>query len=77
MCARRAQTSSTQELRDHFAGLARTWIRLADDLERTLAILDAEEDETEPERVEPDKPAKKSPSAREQTLGLSQLDKVH
>jgi hypothetical protein len=49
-CARRAQTSSTQELRDHFAGLARTWIRLADDLERTLAILDAEEDETEPER---------------------------
>ena len=33
-----------------FASLARTWIRLADDLERTLAILDAEEDETEPIR---------------------------
>ena len=41
----------TQELRDHFARAARTWIRLADDLERTLVIFDAEDDETEPERL--------------------------
>ena len=30
--------------------MARTWIRLANDLERTLAFLDVLEDETEPER---------------------------
>jgi hypothetical protein len=49
-CVRLAQTSSTQELRDHFASLARTWIRLADDLERTFAVLDAEDDENEPKK---------------------------
>ena len=49
-CVRLAQTSTTSELRDHFASLARTWIRLADDLERTLAVLDAEDDEDEPGR---------------------------
>jgi hypothetical protein len=36
--------------KEEFANLARTWIRLADDLERTLAFLDVLEDETEPER---------------------------
>ena len=49
-CVRLAQTSTTPELRHHFASLARTWVRLADDLERTLAVLDAEDDEDEPER---------------------------
>ena len=49
-CVRLAQTSASPQTREQFASLARTWIRLADDLERTLAILDAEEDETEPIR---------------------------
>jgi hypothetical protein len=44
-CVRLAQTSSTPQAREQF-----TWIRLADDLERTLVILDVEDDETEPER---------------------------
>jgi hypothetical protein len=33
-----------------FANLARTWIRLADELERTLAFIDALEEETEAQR---------------------------
>jgi hypothetical protein len=49
-CVRLAQTSASREAREEFANLARTWIRLADVLERTWAILDAEDDETEPER---------------------------
>jgi hypothetical protein len=49
-CVRFAQTSASPQTREQFAHLARTWIRLADDLERTLAILDAEDEETEPER---------------------------
>ena len=49
-CVRLAQTSTSPQTREQFASLARTWIRLADDLERTLAILDAEEDATEPIR---------------------------
>ena len=40
-CARLAQTSVSPQAREHFASLARTWIRLADDLERTQAFLDA------------------------------------
>jgi hypothetical protein len=48
-CVRLAQTSATPQTREQFANLARTWIRLADDLERTLAILEAD-DETEPDR---------------------------
>ena len=48
-CVRLAQTSSTPQTREQFANLARTWIRLADDLERTLGILNAEDDDTEPE----------------------------
>jgi hypothetical protein len=43
-CVRLAQTSATPQARDHFAKLARTWIRLAADLERGRAFLD---DETE------------------------------
>jgi hypothetical protein len=49
-CVRLAQTSATPQARQEFASLA-TWIRLADDIERTLAILDAEDDESEPERL--------------------------
>ena len=49
-CVRLAQTSSTPQAREQFANLARTWIRLADDLERTLVILDVEDDDAEPER---------------------------
>jgi hypothetical protein len=38
------------ELRDHFVGLARTWIRLADDPKRTLVVLNAENEEDEPKK---------------------------
>jgi hypothetical protein len=44
---RLAETSSTPQLREHFAGLARAWIRLADELERTRRILETDDDETE------------------------------
>jgi hypothetical protein len=44
-CVRLAQTLSTPRARDHFAKLARAWIKLADDLERGRAILDQEETE--------------------------------
>src|SRR5262245_37568957 len=40
ICVRLAQTSVTRQARDHFAKLARTWIRLADDLERSRAFID-------------------------------------
>jgi hypothetical protein len=46
-CARLAQTSSSQQARDQFA-IARTWIRLADDIESTEAFLTALDEETEP-----------------------------
>ena len=39
-----AQTSTTPQLRDHFARLARTWVRLADDLERTWVIVETDDD---------------------------------
>ena len=45
-----AKTAASPQAREEFANLGRTWIRLADDLERTLAFLDVLEDETEPER---------------------------
>jgi len=41
---------STPQAREQFANLARTWIRLADELERTLAFIDALDEETEPQR---------------------------
>ena len=37
-CVRLAQTSATPQGRDHFAKLARTWIRLAEDLERNPVL---------------------------------------
>ena len=50
-CVRLAQTSASSQAREQFANLAQTWIRLADDLERSLAFLDALEDETEPQEA--------------------------
>jgi hypothetical protein len=47
-CVRLAQTSASPHAREHFANLARTWIRLADELEKTQAFLAALDDETEP-----------------------------
>jgi hypothetical protein len=44
-CVRLAQTSATPQGRNHFAKLARTWIRLAEDLERSRTFLG--ENETE------------------------------
>ena len=49
-CVRLAQTSASPQAREEFGKLARTWIRLADDLEQTLVFLDVLEDETEPDR---------------------------
>jgi len=49
-CVQLAKTAASPQAREEFANLGRTWIRLADDLERTLAFLDVLEDETEPER---------------------------
>jgi hypothetical protein len=46
-CVRLAQTSATQKVRDHFAELAKTWIRLAEDLETGRAFLDDETETTE------------------------------
>ena len=39
-CARLAKTSATREDREHFAQLARTWIKLAEDIEQSQALLD-------------------------------------
>jgi hypothetical protein len=47
-CVRLAQTFPSQQARDQFANLARTWIRLADEIERTEAFLATLDDETEP-----------------------------
>jgi hypothetical protein len=49
-CVQLAKTAASPQAREEFANLARTWIRLADDLEGTLAFLDVLEHETEPER---------------------------
>ena len=49
-CVHLAKGASTTEQRDHFAQLARMWIRLADELDQTQAFLAAIEDETEPLR---------------------------
>jgi hypothetical protein len=43
-CEHLAKGASSPELRDHFAKLTRTWIKLAAELERTEALL-AEVDE--------------------------------
>jgi hypothetical protein len=46
-CVRLAQTSASPQAREQFANLARTWIRLADDLERSQTFLAALEDGTD------------------------------
>ena len=38
-CVHLAKGASTPEQRDHFAKLARTWIKLAEELEQTEAFL--------------------------------------
>ena len=43
-CIRLAQTSASPQARDRFASLAWTWIRLADDLERNLTVLEGLDD---------------------------------
>ena len=40
-CVHLADGASTPEMRDHFAKLARTWIKLADELEQSEAFLRA------------------------------------
>jgi hypothetical protein len=50
-CARLAQTSAIPQARERFASLANTWVRLAEDLERTLALLETFDDEDERERL--------------------------
>jgi hypothetical protein len=47
-CVRLAQTSATPQARDHFAKLARTWIRLAEELEKAQVFLNDAVDEIEP-----------------------------
>jgi hypothetical protein len=46
-CVRLAQTSPSPQAREEFANLARTWIQLADDFERTQTFIDAVDDEAE------------------------------
>jgi hypothetical protein len=48
ICVRLAQTSASPHAREHFASLARTWVRLADDLESSQALLDTVDDGIEP-----------------------------
>jgi hypothetical protein len=47
-CVRLAQTSTSQQRREYFAKLARTWIDLAEELERDRELTDELLDETEP-----------------------------
>jgi hypothetical protein len=49
-CVRLAQTSPSPHAREHFANLARMWIKLADELEATQVFLAALEDESEPKK---------------------------
>ena len=49
-CVRLAQTSSSPQARQQSADFARSWIRLANDLEQSQAFLDALGDDTEPIR---------------------------
>jgi hypothetical protein len=47
---RKKEAPTHHSVARNFAGLAKTWVRLAEDLERTQVILDAMDDETEPNR---------------------------
>jgi len=50
-CVRLAKTAESPEARDRFAHLARTWIRLAEELERMQAVLAEDEDEQKLEQT--------------------------
>ena len=50
-CVRLAQTATTPQSREHFANLAQTWVRLAEELENAQAFLSALDEETEPIRA--------------------------
>ena len=50
-CVRLAQTATTPQSREHFANLAQTWVRLADELENAQSFLNALDEETEPIRA--------------------------
>ena len=50
-CVQLAKTAATPEHRNRFAHLARTWIRLAEELERIQAVLAEDEDEQELEQT--------------------------
>jgi hypothetical protein len=50
-CVQLAKTAESPEARDRFANLARTWIRLAEELERMQAVLAEDEDEQELEQT--------------------------
>jgi hypothetical protein len=66
--------SGPAEVRDQFADLAWTWIRLADDLERNLTVLDGHDDDTDrldPEGVAPQ--AKPTTSNRVLPRGSTKL----
>ena len=45
LCVHPAKGATTPEQRDHFAKLARTWIKLAEELEQSEAFLAAIEDD--------------------------------
>jgi hypothetical protein len=47
-CARLAQTATSPQAREELARLASTWIKLAEDLERTLALIEEIDDEEAP-----------------------------
>jgi hypothetical protein len=49
-CVHLAQEAPSPYAREQFAQLARTWIRLAEDLERSQAVLFESDLETEPIR---------------------------
>jgi hypothetical protein len=46
-CEKLAQLGTTPQARDHFAKLARTWITLAEDLEKSQAFLAAVNEDAE------------------------------
>jgi hypothetical protein len=50
-CMQISQASAPPDVREHFAGLARTWLRLAGDIESGQALIDLLDDlEREPQR---------------------------
>ena len=51
-CVRLAQTATTPQSSEHFANLAQTWVRLAEELESAQAFLSSlDEERTEPIRA--------------------------